>query len=188
MDLIISLAEGFMGLFQEGADVFIDWMSSIVPLVLILMTAMNALVNILGEERVTKLARISAKNSITRYMILPFVSTFMLGNPMSITMGRFLPEFYKPGWAASVMQFNHTSNGIFPHINPGELFVWLGIAQGVEALGLNMTELALRYLLVGLVMNYIGGWVTDFITERISKQQGVTLSKEFDSVAESGGN
>jgi PTS system glucitol/sorbitol-specific IIC component len=188
MDFIINLAEGFMGLFQEGANVFIDWMGSIVPLVLILMTAMNALVNTLGEERVTTLARLSAKNPVSRYMILPFVSTFMLGNPMSITMGRFLPEFYKPGWAASVMQFNHTSNGIFPHINPGELFVWLGIAQGVQALGLNITELAIRYLLVGLVMNFVGGWTTDFITERISKQQGVTLSKEFESVAEAEAN
>jgi len=188
MDFIINLAEGFMGLFQEGANVFIDWMGSIVPLVLILMTAMNALVNILGEERVTTLARLSAKNPVSRYMILPFISSFMLGNPMSITMGRFLPEFYKPGWAASIMQFNHTSNGIFPHINPGELFVWLGIAQGVQALGLNITELAIRYLLVGLVMNFVGGWTTDFITERISKQQGVTLSKEFESVAEAEAN
>ena len=182
MEIIVRFAEGFMNLFQEGADVFIDWMSSIVPLVLILMTAMNALVILLGEERVNKLAQISGSNPITRYMILPFVSTFMLGNPMSITMGRFLPEFYKPGWAASVMQFNHTSNGIFPHINPGELFVWLGIAQGISKLGLSQTELAIRYLLVGLVMNFIGGWTTDFITERVSKQQGVTLSKEIESV------
>lgn len=180
MEIIINFAEGFMNLFEQGADVFIDWMGSIIPLVLILMTAMNAIVTMLGEERVTKLAKISASNPLTRYMILPFVSTFMLGNPMSITMGRFLPEFYKPGWAASVMQFNHTSSGIFPHINPGELFVWLGVAQGISELGLNQTELAIRYLLVGLVMNFVGGWSTDFITERVSKQQGVTLSKTLD--------
>lgn len=184
MDFIVNLAEGFMNLFQSGASVFIDWMGSIVPLVLILMTAMNTIVNMLGEDRVTKLAQVSAKNPLTRYMILPFVSTFMLGNPMSITMGRFLPEFYKPGWAASVMQFNHTSSGIFPHINPGELFVWLGIAQGIQTLGLNQTELAIRYLLVGLVMNFVGGWVTDFITARVAKQQGVTLSKTMETVVE----
>ena len=101
---------------------------------------------------------------------------------MSMTMGRFLPEYYKPSFIASQMQFCHTSNGVFPHINPGELFVWLGIAQGISALGLNQMELAIRYLLVGLVMNAVGGWITDFTTAFVSKQQGVTLSKTLDSV------
>ena len=124
----------------------------------------------------------SASNPVSRYMILPFISAFMLGNPMSMTMGRFLPEYYKPSFIASQMQFCHTSNGVFPHINPGELFVWLGIAQGISALGLNQMELAIRYLLVGLVMNAVGGWITDFTTAFVSKQQGVTLSKTLDSV------
>ena len=182
MNFIVNFAEGFMNLFQAGANTFIGWMGSIVPLVLMLMIAMNALINFLGEERVTKLAQVSASNPVTRYMILPFVSAFMLGNPMSMTMGRFLPEFYKPSFIASQMQFCHTSNGVFPHINPGELFVWLGIAQGIINLGLNETELAIRYLLVGLVMNFIGGWSTDFITEKLCKQQGVTLSKDVETV------
>ena len=43
-------------------------------------------------------------------------------------------------------------------------------------------ELAIRYLLVGLVMNAVGGWITDFTTAFVSKQQGVTLSKTLDSV------
>ena len=180
MEYIVKFAEGFMNLFQTGADNFIAWMGSIVPLVLMLMVAMNAVINLLGEERVTSLAREASKNVFTRYMILPFVSAFMLGNPMSMTMGRFLPEFYKPGYIAAQMQFCHTSNGVFPHINRGELFVWLGIAQGIEALGLNQMELAIRYLLVGLVMNFVGGWVTDFITARVCKQQGITLSKTVD--------
>lgn len=182
MNFLVNFAEGFMNLFQTGADVFIGWMGSIVPLVLMLLVAMNALINMLGEERVTSLARVSASNPVTRYMVLPFISAFMLGNPMSMTMGRFLPEYYKPSFIAAQMQFCHTSNGVFPHINPGELFVWLGIAQGITQLGLNQMELAIRYLLVGLVMNFIGGWVTDFTTAMVSKQQGVTLSKSLDTV------
>lgn len=177
MDFVVHFAEGFIKLFQAGADVFISWMTSIVPLVLMLMVAMNAIVSLLGEKKVETLARISAKNSLTRYMVLPFVSAFMLANPMAMTMGRFLPEFYKPGYIASQMQFCHTSNGIFPHINPGELFVWLGIAQGIMQLGLNETELAIRYLLVGLVMNYVGGWSTDFIVEKLQKEAGFDLNK-----------
>ena len=177
MDFIINFAEGFMHLFQLGGETFISWMTGIVPVVLMLLVAMNALIAILGEEKVNKLAQVSAKNPISRYMILPFISAFMLGNPMAISMGRFMPEFYKPSYVASQMQFCHTSNGVFPHINPGELFVWLGIATGIETLGLSTMDLAIRYLLVGLVMNFFAGWITDFTTAWVCKQQGVTLSK-----------
>lgn len=177
MDFIINFAEGFMHLFQLGGETFISWMTGIVPVVLMLLVAMNALIAILGEEKVNKLAQVSAKNPISRYMILPFISAFMLGNPMAISMGRFMPEFYKPSYVASQMQFCHTSNGVFPHINPGELFVWLGIASGIETLGLSTMDLAIRYLLVGLVMNFFAGWITDFTTAWVCKQQGVTLSK-----------
>lgn len=177
MDFIINFVEGFMRLFQLGGETFISWMTGIVPVVLMLLVAMNALIAILGEEKVNKLAQVSAKNPISRYMILPFISAFMLGNPMAISMGRFMPEFYKPSYVASQMQFCHTSNGVFPHINPGELFVWLGIASGIETLGLSTMDLAIRYLLVGLVMNFFAGWITDFTTAWVCKQQGVTLSK-----------
>lgn len=177
MNFVIKFAEGFMSLFQSGAETFISWMTGIVPVVLMLLVAMNALIALLGEEKVNKLAQVSAKNPISRYMILPFISAFMLGNPMAISMGRFMPEFYKPSYVASQMQFCHTSNGVFPHINPGELFVWLGIASGIETLGLSTMDLAIRYMLVGLIMNFFTGWVTDVTTAWVCKQQGVTLSK-----------
>jgi len=159
MNHITKFAESFMKLFQLGGETFISWMTNIVPLVLMLLIAMNTLIAFLGEEKVNALAKISAKNPISRYMILPFISAFMLGNPMAISMGRFLPEYYKPGFVAAQMQFCHTSNGVFPHINPGELF---------------------RYIVVVIVMNFISGWVTDFTTAYVAKQQGVTLSKTFD--------
>ena len=178
MDILVHAAEWFVGLFQAGATVFISWMGSIVPLVLMLLIAMNSLIQLIGEDKINRFAGKAAHNPVSRYMLLPFVGAFMLANPMVHSLGRFMPERYKPSYFASAAQFCHTSNGVFPHINPAELFIWLGIAQGVSALGLSTGPLAIRYLLVGLVMNFVAGWVTDFTTAYVSKQQGVELSLE----------
>ena len=178
MDILVHAAEWFVGLFQAGATVLISWMGSIVPLVLMLLIAMNSLIQLIGEDKINRFAGKAAHNPVSRYMLLPFVGAFMLANPMVHSLGRFMPERYKPSYFASAAQFCHTSNGVFPHINPAELFIWLGIAQGVSALGLSTGPLAIRYLLVGLVMNFVAGWVTDFTTAYVSKQQGVVLSAE----------
>ncbi|HBC96256.1 MAG TPA: PTS glucitol/sorbitol transporter subunit IIC [Clostridium sp.] len=184
MAAVAKIAKEFMNLFETGGNTFLGWMKGIVPVVLMLMVLMNTIISLLGEERVTKIAKASSKNPFTRYLILPFLAAFMLGNPMSFTLGRFLPEYYKPSYFASLAQFCHTSNGIFPHINPGELFVYLGIAQGIEKLGLNTMDLAIRYMLVGILMNFIGGWVTDFTTAYVCKQQNIMLSKQPKVTAE----
>ena len=177
LGFLVTGAQAFINLFQMGADTFIGWMGTIVPLVLLLLVAMNSIIRLIGEDRVNRFAGKTAGNPVSRYMILPFVGSFLLANPMVHSLGRFMPERYKPSYFASAAYFTHTSNGIFPQINPGELFIWLGIAQGVKTLGLDAGELAIRYLLVGLVLNFLCGWVTDFTTMIVSKQQGVTLSK-----------
>jgi PTS system glucitol/sorbitol-specific IIC component len=178
MDIIVHLAQAFMNLFQTGASIFISWTKEIVPVIFLLIVAMNSLISFVGEKRINKLAVVSAKNPLLRYMVLPFIGSFMLGNPMVLSLGRFLPERYKPSYYASGTYFCHTSNGLFPHINPGELFIFIGITVGIQKLGLNTTELAVRYLLVGLVMNFLAGWITDFTTKVVEKQQGIKLKTE----------
>lgn len=178
LDWMVRAAEWFVGLFRAGSEVFLSWMTGIVPLVLMLLIAMNSLIALIGEERIDRFAQKAGRNVVSRYLVLPFIGAFFLTNPAAFTLGRFLPEAYKPGYFASVAQFVHTNNGLFPHNNPGELFVWMGIAQGIITLGLPTGDLAIRYLLVGAVLNFFGGWVTDFTTQFVAKQQGVVLSKE----------
>ena len=179
MDFIVKLASGFMNLFTLGGEQFLSWVSGIIPTILMLLVLMNAIIALVGEAAVAKLARVCTGNPVLRYMILPFVSAFMLGNPMGLSIGKFMPEYYKPSFYAAVTYHCHTNNGIFPHINASELFIWLGIANGVTVLGLDTTPLAVRYLLVGLIANFISGWATDFTTKMVEKQQGVTLKREF---------
>ena len=167
MNILVKLASGFMNLFTLGGEQFVSWVTGIIPTVLMLLLLMNAIIALAGDESVNKLARVCTKNPILRYLVLPFVSAFMLGNPMALSMGKFMPEFYKPAYYASATYHCHTNNGIFPHINASELFVWLGIANGISTLKLDTTPLAVRYLLVGLVANFISGWVTEFTTKYI---------------------
>src|SRR5699024_1685779 len=118
------------------------------------------------------------KKPFLRKLVFTVLGFFILTNPMVQSLRKIMTEKYKPSYFASAAQFAHTSNGLFPHINPAELFIFLGIANGVQQLGLPMTDLAVRYLLVGIVMNFIGGWVTDFTTSYVEKQQKVKLSTE----------
>lgn len=177
MNFIVNLAQSFIRLFELGAETLMGWVTSIVPKVLLLLVFMNAVIALIGQEKVNKFGKLCAKNKILAYGVLPFVSAFMLANPMALSMGKFLPEVQKPSYYASAAYHCHTNNGLFPHINPGELFVWLGIAQGVEKLGLSTVPLAIRYMLVGLVMNFFAGWITDFTTKYVEKQQNVKLKR-----------
>ena len=183
LKFLVGLAEGFINLFKDGAETFVSWMTGIVPLVLLLIIFMNTLIRIIGEDKILRWAEKAGGNPISRYLVLPFVGSIFFANPMALSLGRFLPEFYKPSYYASASFFCHTSNGVLPHINPGELFIFLGIAQGITTLGLDTGDLAVRYLLVGLVMNFVSGWFTDLTTAWVQRQQGVELSKTLKVVA-----
>lgn len=168
---LATAAEDFIKVFNKGGEVLLSLMGGILPTLIVLLTAVNALVRLIGPEKIDNLGRAAARPGFqwypVRYIVLPFVSVFMLTNPMAYTMGRFLPERLKPAFYDSAVSFVHPILGIFPHANPGELFVYLGIATGIQQLGYGLGDLAVRYLLVGLVVIFIRGIVTEAITARM---------------------
>ena len=103
------------------------------------------------------------------------MAVFFLTNPMAYTFGTFLEERYKPAFYDSAVSFVHPPLGLFPHVNPGELFVWLGVAEGIRRLGLPLGDLAVRYLVAGLVVILIRGIFTQYITQFLARRQGVEL-------------
>ena len=82
---------------------------------------------------------------------------------MCFTFGRFVEEKYKPAFYDAQVSFVHPVTGLFPHANGGELFVYMGIAAGIQALGYPLGDLAVRYFLIGIVVIFLRG----IITERI---------------------
>jgi PTS system glucitol/sorbitol-specific IIC component len=168
---LADAADWFIGLFEAGGQVFLGLVTGIIPTLVVLLTAVNALIRWIGPERIDKLGEYAARPGIqwypVRYLIFPVVSVFFLTNPMAYTMGRFLPERYKPAFYDSAVSFVHPITGLFPHANAGELFVYLGIAAGITGLGLSTSDLAVRYLLVGMLVILIRGVVTEIITARM---------------------
>lgn len=179
---LATAATWFIGLFQEGGNVFKGLVMGIIPLLIVLLTAVNALIRMIGPEKIDKLGELAARPGIqwypVRYLVLPVLSVFFLTNPMAYTMGRFLPEKYKPAFYDSAVSYVHPITGIFPHANPGELFVYYGIAHGLQKMGLGLGDLAVRYLLIGMVVILLRGVVTEFITGRMlakrSTQEGAS--------------
>ena len=171
---LATAAEDFIKVFNKGGSVLLSLMGGILPTLIVLLTAVNALVRLIGAEKIENLGKAAARPGLqwypVRYIILPFVSVFVLTNPMAYTMGRFLPERFKPAFYDSAVSFVHPILGIFPHANPGELFVYVGIATGIQQLGYGLGDLAVRYMLVGLVVIFIRGIVTELITARMMKK------------------
>ena len=44
MEVVSNIANGFIGLFNAGGETFMGWVTGIIPLVICLMTAVNAVI------------------------------------------------------------------------------------------------------------------------------------------------
>ena len=71
MEQIAKFAEAFINLFNLGGENLMGLVTGILPTLLVLITLVNALIAIIGQERVDKIASLASKNVITRYTILP---------------------------------------------------------------------------------------------------------------------
>lgn len=175
MEMLTLAAEWFIGLFNEGGETFVGLLTGIGPTLVALMTAVYAVKNLIGEEKVNKFAAKIGGNIILRYTLLPIMAVFFLTNPMAYTFGTFLPERYKPAFYDAAVSFVHPILGLFPHANPAELFVYMGIANGIQELGLSLGALAIRYFVVGVIVILIRGIVTERITVWMMRKDGIEL-------------
>ena len=178
MNIIAWLGSHFIGLFQAGGQQFMGLASGIVPTLVVLLTATYATIRLIGEERVTRAIQRASKYMITRYTVMPILAVLSLTNPMAYTYGRFLPERQKPAFYDAAVSFVHPVTAFFPYANAGELFVWLGIADGIQKAGLSIGPLAARYFLVGIVVIFIRGVVTEQITKWLANRMERKLKSQ----------
>jgi len=98
---------------------------------------------------------------------------FFLTNPMCYTMGKVPAGEQKPAFYDATVSLVHPILGLFPHAMQASTSSYGGIAAGPSPLlGLPIGDLAVRYLLVGLVVILMRGIVTEIITTSCSAVGG----------------
>ena len=118
---LTTLGKHFIGVFQKGGEVFVGFVTGIIPTLVVLMTAFYAIIGLVGEDRVHGVARAAGRIALTRYTVLPVLAVFFLTNPMAYTFGSFLEERHKPAFYDSAVSFVHPILGLFPHANPANI-------------------------------------------------------------------
>jgi len=69
MDVLANFAQAFIGLFQEGGNTFLGLAGGILPTLITLMTAVNALIKFVGQERINNIAQVAGRYTILRYTV-----------------------------------------------------------------------------------------------------------------------
>lgn len=78
MDFLVMIAENFIGIFDAGGENLVGLITGILPTLIVLLTFVNALIALIGEERVSKFAQICTRNIILRYSVFPLLTVFFL--------------------------------------------------------------------------------------------------------------
>lgn len=179
MDAFTDLTQGFLSMFETGGEILLGWMTTILPMVVCLMTAVSAVVKLIGESRVERITKFLTRWRIVRYTLLPLMAILFLGNPLCFTFGKFLDEKYKTAYYDACVSFLHPVTGLFPHANAAELFVYMGIASGITQQKLSLSALATRYFMAGLVIMVLRGIITEQISVYLNqKKEGQKPTEE----------
>ncbi|SEO86153.1 PTS glucitol/sorbitol transporter subunit IIC [Propionispora vibrioides] len=176
MDIVVNASVYFMSMFQAGGKTLVSLITGILPTLACLLVVVKAIVKFIGEEKLEALAQKGANSIIIRYVVLPSLSWLILANPMAFTMGRFLPQKYKGAFFDAICALGHPFTGLFPHTDPSELFIWLGVSQGLVTLGLPVAGLAVGYLVAGITVALIRGLVTERLWIYFAKKKGIDVN------------
>ena len=94
MEALAKFAEGFIGIFQQGGQASVSLVVGIIPLLIVLMTAVNTLIALIGPEKVEKLGEVAARPGIlyypVRYMLLPFAGRILFHESNGVHDGTLL--------------------------------------------------------------------------------------------------
>ena len=88
---LANAAEWFIGLFQAGGEIFMGLVTGIIPTLIVLLTAVNALIRLIGPERIDKLGECAGRPGLqwypVRYLVLPVLVGLLPDQPDGLHHG-----------------------------------------------------------------------------------------------------
>ena len=87
MELFTNMAQSLLSMFETGGSIILGWITNILPMVVCLMTAVQAIVKMIGENRVEAFTKALTRWRIARYTLMPLMEVLFLGNPLCFTFG-----------------------------------------------------------------------------------------------------
>lgn len=181
VDAIVKFAQYFIDLFSLMGNVFSGMVMGIVPNLVVLLTLVNTIVYFIGEERVNRFAIFASRYVVLRYTVLPVVASLLIPAPMPLITGKFLPERCKPAFYDAITAIAHPFDGLFPWVHPAEIMVIMGLAQGLEKLGLPLGQFFIRAIVVAVILGTIRAVITERITVYMMKREGISLNDDAEN-------
>ncbi|MDL2220182.1 PTS sorbitol transporter subunit IIC [Eubacteriales bacterium OttesenSCG-928-N14] len=178
VDAIANGAGWFVGLFTTAAGTLWGFIQGTIPLLLVFLTFMNTLVLFIGEKRVEKIGSIFSKYAIFRYTLMPIIFCTLIPGTSLFIVAKLLPQHQKPAYADVYLTYLHPSAGFFPHVHASEIWVYMGLANGIAAAGLSTNQFALRAFLVCIPIMLIRGIITERITVILLKRAEAKQAEE----------
>lgn len=171
LDSIVAGSAYVMNIFTVAGQSWWNTISGQVPMLICLITFFNTIIAYVGQARLEKLGARLSKYSILSFTVLPLlISVCVPSVGGTVLAGKFLPEDQKIGYLDAKLSMVHPILGIFPHVQAPQLWVYMGIASGVMALGYDGSAFAIRALISALIMMPIRAYSTTFVYKLIKKR------------------
>lgn len=167
---LLSLNDGIVTFIQSASSHFLTLAVTILPVFLFMRILLTVTLRLVGTAQTEALARLCGRSRVLTYGLLPVIGWLLLRAPGALALGFVLPEKSKPGFEDALTTLAHPLSTAFPGVVTPELVAWLSITAGLRNHGLPVTQLALRYLLTGVLICLIRGMVTEWLFLRITSR------------------
>ena len=182
LNAFVTGVSWFSKLFAEAGNQLWGYITGMVPMLVCMLAFFNTIISYIGQDRIEAFGRKLCKHEFLTYTILPFIiSACVPQTPGVVLAGKFVPEDQKLGFLDAKLTMVHPALGLFPHINASNYWVFAGLAAGVEALGYDSAQFAVRALLSAFIMMPIRAYSTKFVNSLI---KGHNDKKKLQEAAE----